>query len=166
MSPWVIAAATAQVPATIRSETVVYSTGCNVLTPVMVSSDPPIPEISAPIATNMLQISTISGSRAALSITVTPVAVTAAINSVSVAPTLGKSKYTCVPIRPPVGACTTKYPCSLATTAPMRSRPAVCISRPREPMASPPGSATSASPVRATNGPRTAIDALIRRTKS
>ena len=166
MSPRVITAATAQVPATIRSETVVYSVARNALTPEIVSSDVPMPEICPPIETNMLQMSTISGSRAALSIIVCPLAVTAAISNVSVAPTLGKSKYTCVPTKPPSGACTTKYPCSLVTVAPMRSSPAVCISNPRDPIASPPGSATSAAPVRATNGPSTAIEARMRRTKS
>ena len=104
MSPPVITAATAQVPATIRSATVVCSTAFKLETPVIVSSEVPTPSICAPMANNMLQMSTISGSRAALSITVTPFAVTAAINKVSVAPTLGKSRYTWVPTRPPSGA--------------------------------------------------------------
>ena len=48
----------------------------------------------------------------------------------------------------------------------MRSRPAKCMSSGREPMASPPGSATFASPVRASSGPSTQIEPRIRRTSS
>src|SRR5690349_18376269 len=44
-------------------------------------------------------------------------------------------------------------------TAPMASRPRMCRSTGREPMAQPPGSATSASPKRATIGPSTRIEA-------
>src|SRR3989344_2835952 len=44
-------------------------------------------------------------------------------------------------------------------TAPMASRPRMCRSTGREPMAQPPGKATSASPKRATIGPSTRIDA-------
>ena len=40
------------------------------------------------------------------------------------------------------------------------------MSSPREPMASPPGSATRAEPQRATSGPSTLIEARIRRTRS
>ena len=49
----------------------------------------PAPWIPAPIATRNAARSAISGSRAALSITLTPSAVTAAIIRFSVAPTLG-----------------------------------------------------------------------------
>ena len=42
----------------------------------------------------------------------------------------------------------------------------MCMSRPREPMLSPPGSATRARPQRATSGPSTLIEARSRRTRS
>ena len=53
-----------------------------------------MPSIDAPIATRQLHRSTISGSRAAFSITLVPRAVAAAITTFSVAPTdtIGKRK--------------------------------------------------------------------------
>ena len=48
----------------------------------------------------------------------------------------------------------------------MRSSPAKCMSSGREPIASPPGSATFARPVRASSGPSTQIDPRMRRTSS
>ncbi len=51
-----------------------------------------MPSMVAPIPTSMVQRSTISGSRAALSMTLAPRASTAAANRFSVAPTLGKSR--------------------------------------------------------------------------
>ena len=92
MSPFVIAAANAQVPVTIRSGIAVWSTGFKVFTPVIVKVGEPKPSIFAPIEINICPRSTISGSRAALSIIVTPFASTDAVNRFSVAPTLGKSK--------------------------------------------------------------------------
>ena len=65
-----------------------------------------------------------------------------------------------------LGALATRKPCSLWIEAPSRSRPEMCMSSPREPMASPPGSATRALPQRATSGPRTLIEARILRTRS
>ena len=56
-----------------------------------------MPPIWAPIATSIWHRSTISGSRAALSMTVVPFASTAAVNRFSVAPTLGKSSQICSP---------------------------------------------------------------------
>ena len=55
----------------------------------------------APIPVSIAQMSTISGSRAALSISVTPLASTAAISRFSVAPTLGKSSQIVAPCSPP-----------------------------------------------------------------
>ncbi|CAB4610061.1 unannotated protein [freshwater metagenome] len=92
MSPFVIAAANAQVPVTIRSGIAVWSTGLKDLTPVIFKVGEPKPSIFAPIEINIWPRSTISGSRAALSIMVTPFARTDAVNKFSVAPTLGKSK--------------------------------------------------------------------------
>ena len=60
--------------------------------------DVPAPSMRAPMATSIEQRSTISGSRAALSITVVPLASTAAITRFSVAPTDGKSSQIEVPV--------------------------------------------------------------------
>ena len=84
-----MAAATAHVPATMRSGTVRWVTGASPSTPVTTKVDVPVPSMVAPIDASMRQMSTISGSRAALSMTVTPSAVTAAISNVSVAPRWG-----------------------------------------------------------------------------
>lgn len=107
----------------------------------MRSVELPAPEIRAPIPRSIMQMSTISGSRAALSITVSPRASTAAITRFSVAPTLGKSSRISAPCSPSGASAMTK-PCSPETSAPIRASPAMCMSRPREPIASPPGWAT------------------------
>ena len=60
----------------------------------------PKPSIFAPIEIKNSPRSTMSGSRAALSIVVTPFANTAAVIMFSVAPTLGKSSSTGAPVRP------------------------------------------------------------------
>ena len=114
---------------------------------------------------SIAQMSTISGSRAALSISVTPLASTAAMSRFSVAPTLGKSSQIVAP-RSPSGAEATMKPCSLVISAPIRCSPATCMSSPREPIASPPGWATRTWPQRASSGPSTQMDARSRRTRS
>ena len=83
-------AATAQVPASMRSGTVCQVTPESSSTPVTRSVDVPMPSISAPMANSIRQRSWTSGSRAALSITVTPSASTAAISRFSVAPDAGE----------------------------------------------------------------------------
>ena len=157
-------AAMAQVPATIRSATASWRTGCSTSTPSISNVEVPIPSIWAPMATNIWHRSTISGSRAALSIAVVPLASTAAIRRFSVAPTLGKSSQIVAPVS--AAASATTNPCSIPSVAPIRSSPAKCMSSLREPMLSPPGSATLARPVRASSGPRTQIEARILRTSS
>ena len=72
----------------------------------------PTPSILAPICCSIVQRSTISGSRAALSITVVPSASTAAMRMFSVAPTLGKSSQICAPRSS--SACATTRPCSIS----------------------------------------------------
>jgi hypothetical protein len=128
----------------------------------------PAPEIFAPISASIAQMSTISGSRAALSISVRPSASTAAISRFSVAPTLGKSSQIVAPCRRPVaaGAVAITNPCSPEMSAPIRCRPSTCMSKPREPIASPPGWATRTCPRRASSGPSTQIEARRRRTRS
>ena len=96
-SPPAIAVANAQVPATIRSVTVACSTGCSRSTPSTTRVEVPIPSMRAPIATSIWHRSMISGSRATLSITVVPLASTAAITRFSVAPTEGKSSHRLAP---------------------------------------------------------------------
>ena len=61
----------------------------------------PAPSICAPIFTRQAARSTISGSRAALPITVVPFASVAAINAFSVAPTETKGKSIRPPFSPP-----------------------------------------------------------------
>jgi hypothetical protein len=95
-----MAAAKAHVPATIRSGTIECVVGDSASTPSTASVDVPRPSIFAPICCSIWHRSTISGSRAALSMTVVPVASTAAIRMFSVAPTLGKSSQTVVPVSP------------------------------------------------------------------
>ena len=96
-SPRVMTAATAQVPATMRSVTVACSTGCRRSTPSTSSVLEPTPAMRAPMSTSIEHRSTISGSRAALSMTVVPLASAAAMSRFSVAPTLGKSSQTDAP---------------------------------------------------------------------
>ena len=95
-----MAAPNAQVPATMRSGTIACSVGESLSTPSMVSVELPAPSILAPICSSIWHRSTISGSRAALSMTVVPLARTAAISTFSVAPTLGKSSQTVAPVSP------------------------------------------------------------------
>ena len=164
-SPPVMAAANAQVPATIRSGTTRCSTGLSRSAPSTSRVEVPIPSTVAPIRRSIRHRSTISGSRATLSITVRPLASAAAISRFSVAPTLGKSSRSSAPCRP-CGASATRKPWSSRTSAPISVSPATCMSSPREPIASPPGSATSANPQRAVSGPSTLIEARIARTRS
>src|SRR5262249_47407629 len=84
--PGVRAAQRARARATIRSPPVRGVTGSSRSTPSTTSCDVPAPSILAPIAVSIAQMSTISGSRATLSILVVPLASTAAISRFSVAP--------------------------------------------------------------------------------
>ena len=140
------------------------SVGLSRSTPWMVTSEVPSPSILAPMDFNISHRSTISGSRAALWRTVVPSAKTAAVKMFSVAPTEGKSKRMVEPRSSEASA--TTAPCSMRVVAPSFSKPVWCISSGREPMASPPGSATLACPQREVSGPRTHTDALNWRTAS
>ena len=95
-----MAAANAHVPVTIRSGIAVCSAGFSELTPRIVMVGVPSPSISAPIAIRKFPISTMSGSRAALSRIVLPDASTAAVMMFSVAPTLGNSNSIVAPFNP------------------------------------------------------------------
>ena len=91
-SPPAIAAAIKYVPASIRSGITVWIAPCRDSTPSIRITFVPAPRIFAPIAFKNVAKSTISGSSAAFSITVLPLAIEAAMITFSVAPTLGKSK--------------------------------------------------------------------------
>ena len=106
-------------------------------TPRTTSVAVPMPEMSAPIATNISQRSTTSGSRAALSIVVTPSAYTAAVTMFSVAPTLGNPNVTSAPCRR--SAVASSSPWLNLNSAPIASSPAMCMSIGRAPKSSPPG---------------------------
>ena len=82
-------------------------------------TEPPAPRTRWPMATRKLCRSTISGSRAALQITVSPSANTAASNTFSVAPTLGNDSVTVAPCRP-FGAVQCTIPPSSHTVTPIR----------------------------------------------
>ena len=102
-----------------------------------------MPSIFAPIWVSIAARSMISGSRAALSITVVPSASTAAMRMFSVAPTLGKSSQICAP-RSTLAAARRPGRARSPWWRPARCRPDWCMSSGREPMASPPGSGTTA----------------------
>ena len=93
-SPFVAAAAMANVAASMRSGITSCSAPCNSFTPVIVIVGPPTPSIFAPIASKNFARSVTSGSHAALSMIVTPSAKTAAIITFAVPSTVG-------PERPP-----------------------------------------------------------------
>ena len=83
----------------MRSPTTRCSTGCSASTPSTVSVGEPPPSMRAPMPLRKSTRSTISGSRAAFSMTVVPSATTAAMSRFSVAPTLGKSSVTCARVQ-------------------------------------------------------------------
>ena len=120
--------------------------------------------MSAPIATSIWHRSTTSGSRAALSMVVTPSAHTAAVTMFSVAPTLGKANVTSAPCRR--SAVASSSPWLNLNVAPIASRPATCMSIGRAPKSSPPGIDRRTRPQRVSSGPSTLIDARIRSTSS
>ena len=80
------------VPASILSGITSWKQLCKCLTPIIVMVLVPAPLILAPILFKNVAIFAISGSCAALSIIVFPLAFTAANIMLIVAPTLGKSK--------------------------------------------------------------------------
>ena len=163
-SPPAIPQAMRNVPASMRSPMISVSAAVRASTPSTVMVLVPAPITCAPMRFRNAVRSVISGSRAAFSITVSPFASTAAVSRFSVAPTLGNSST----MRAPHSALqrARMNPCSTAISAPIASSPRTCMSSRRLPMLSPPGSATLASPQRATRGPSTLIDARILRTSS
>ena len=82
----------------MRSGMTVWRVGCSSSTPSTAMVELPAPDTRAPMPTRKSARSPISGSRAALSMTVVPLASTAAVNAFSVAPTLGNSSRSVEPI--------------------------------------------------------------------
>jgi len=166
--PFVIAAATMNVPASMRSPMTLYLTGLRDLTPSMVSLGEPMPVTFAPIAFSMPARSLISGSQAADSITVVPFARVAAISMFAVPRTVdpkGPPRNMFLPMRP-LGAVATMLPFLREISAPSSRRPRRWMSTGRSPIAHPPGIETSACPQRARRGPSMQMLALILRTIS
>ena len=89
--------AMSSVPASMRSPMISLSTGVSSSTPSISIVDVPAPMTCAPMRLRNAARSVTSGSRAALSITVWPLASTAAVSRFSVAPTLGNSSTMRVP---------------------------------------------------------------------
>ncbi len=122
-------------------------------------------EIFAPIAIRQRPRSSISGSRAAFSITVSPSASEAAISVFSVAPTETMGNSMRAPFKPR-GAGDDHIALFELDLGAERSSAFKCRSTGRAPMAQPPGSETFAWPARATSGPVTRKLARILRTIS
>ena len=162
--PPVIAAATKKVPVSMRSATTEKSAACMRSTPSMVMVLVPAPLTFAPIAFRKSARSTISGSCAAFSIWLMPVANTAAIIAFSVPVTVTTS----IRIRAPTSffALARMKPFSTCTSAPSACIAFMCKLTGRAPIAHPPGKDTSAWPYLASNGPSTRIDARIVLTSS
>ena len=164
ISPPAMPHAISSVPASTRSAMISLSADRSSSTPSIWIVELPAPTTCAPMRSRNAARSVTSGSRAAFSITVVPLASTAAHMRFSVAPTLGNSSSMREPWSMSARACT--KPCSTDTSAPIDSRPRRCMSTLRLPMLSPPGSATRASPQRASSGPSTLNDARMRVTSS
>ena len=149
----------------MRSPMSSLSTGTSSSTPSISRVDEPAPMMCAPMRLRNAHRSVISGSRAAFSMTLVPLARTAAVIRFSVAPTLGNSSTMRLP-ESPAGARASIAPCTTSISAPIASKPPRCMLILRLPMLSPPGIATRASPQRARSGPSTLIDARMRETIS
>ena len=108
--------------------------------------------------------STISGSRAAFSMTVVPFARVAAIIRFSVPVTVTCCMTRWVPASR--RAVAWMKPFSRCTSAPIRTSPSRCRLTGRDPIAQPPGRDTVARPKRVSRGPSTRIEARIVRTSS
>ena len=119
-----IAPAIKKVAASILSGIISCETPLRLFTPVIVILWEPSPFISAPILIKKLPRSTTSGSDAALSITVTPSDLTAAIITFAVARTL-EPKYPPKKISQPFNfpASAQIYPCSIFISAPISDNP-------------------------------------------
>ena len=165
ISPPAMPHAMRNVPASMRSPMISVSHGTSSSTPSIRIVLVPAPRMCAPMRLRNAARSVISGSRAAFSMTVSPLASTAAVMQV-----LGRADAREVEhdARARAACCSAPRRSRARPRAPRPSpaRPRKCMSSLRLPMLSPPGSATRASPQRASSGPSTLIDARIRLTSS
>ena len=113
--------------------------------------------MSAPILIKHSARSTTSGSRAEFSSVVVPSAKQAAIIKFSVPVTVTMS----IKIRAPLSLVTLAWmsPPSMVMVAPIASKPLMCKSTGRAPIAQPPGNDTRARPKRVSKGPKARIEA-------
>ena len=165
-SPPAIPTAARYVAATTRSATTACRAGRSDSTPSISMREVPAPRTTAPMSHSMEARSATSGSFAAFSITVVPLASTAAMSRLSVAVWLGYSRTTRVPTRRPPGTVPRTSPWDDSKRAPMAVRPVRWKSIGRSPKSSPPGSGTRTDPQRARRSPRTTTEARIRSNSS
>ena len=125
----------------------------------------PMPSILAPALHKNRVRSCTSGSVAAPRSTVIPFAHTAAISSVSLAPTLGNRNVMSAPCRPRGARRKSDAPFS-STCAPIWARPFRCISMGRAPNLQPPGRPTQARAARTSIGARKNSDERMARMSS
>ena len=156
-SPPAAATAHKKVPASIRSGMTLCWAPCSTSTPSMVSLSLPIPLILAPILTSNSAKSLTSGSRAAFSKVVVPLAKLAAINRFSVPVTVIMSVRIDAPCKR--SALASILPPLIFMVAPIAFKPLMCWSTGLAPIAQPPGKETVALPRRANKGPKTKIEA-------
>ena len=170
-SPPASPAATRKVATTSRSGMTEWVAGSRWSTPSTSIRDVPAPVIRAPMALRKSARSDTSGSRAAFSITVVPLARTAAMSTLSVPVWLGYSSTTRLPTsrgEPATDEVTrpSTFPWEDVNSAPSDSRAWRCMLMGRWPKSSPPGIDIRARPHRARSGPRTTTDARIFSTSS
>ena len=150
------------VAATTRSGTTAWCVGRSSSTPSISMREVPAPRTEAPMSHSIAARSATSGSLAAFSITVVPLASTAAMSRLSVAVWLGYSSTTRVPTSRPPGTVPRTSPWEDSKRAPMALRPLMWKSIGRAPKSSPPGRGTRTAPQRARRRPRTTTDARMR----
>ena len=161
-SPPAMPTAARYVAATTRSGTTAWRVGRSSSTPSTSMRDVPAPRTTAPMSQSMAARSATSGSLAAFSITVVPLASTAAMSRLSVAVWLGYSSTTRVPTSRPPGTVPSTSPWEDSKRAPMAPSPLMWKSMGRSPKSSPPGSGMRTVPQRARRSPRTTTDARMR----
>ena len=160
-SPPAMPTAARYVAATTRSGTTAWRVGRSASTPSISMREVPAPRTTAPMSQSMAARSATSGSFAAFSMIVVPLARTAAMSRLSVAVWLGYSRTTLVPTSRPPGTVPRTSPCDDSKRAPMALRPLRWKSIGRSPKSSPPGSGTRTEPQRASRRPRTTTEARI-----
>ena len=141
-------------PASMRSGMVLLNPGCNSGTPWTTRDRVPLPSILAPMLSSKSIRESISGSIAAFSRTLVPLARVAAIRTFTVAPTETMGKRKLPPGKGPSLVAST-YPWVTSIFAPRASSPFKWRSTGRGPQAHPPGKETRQRPNRATRGPKT-----------